>query len=378
MIAACILMGVAGAAAGRLAAPRAGLRGHYYTNLTRSGAPIAVTIDPLSTDTLDNGVAGVWTAYSVEWTGFIVIPAAHTYEFRTVSDDGSELEIAGQIVVSNGGQHGPQEAHGTIHLRPGVHPLRLRYEQAGGGFALSVKYAWPGHSLEEIPAARLLPDAMSFGEYQLRRAMPWGGAILAVVLWIVGGRTLGRRAPPWAPGAKHDAPERWHEARGTRGPVLTIVIVGVAVRVLMMFGSDAILWADSDIFLETVDSIRSGRFLDHDPHRTLLYPYFLTPFLIWSGEPPIDQIIVAAQHLLGVMTAVCFFLAGRRAFGSRIAFAGALLLTVHTTQLFYELSILSEVLFTFVLAMSLVPMVSFVARPSVPRSSPGWHARFSP
>ena len=44
MIAACILMGVAGAAAGRLAAPRAGLRGHYYTNLTRSGTPIAVTI----------------------------------------------------------------------------------------------------------------------------------------------------------------------------------------------------------------------------------------------------------------------------------------------------------------------------------------------
>ena len=359
-------MSVAGAAAGRLAAPPAGLRGHYYTNLTRSGAPIAVTIDrSLSTDTLDNGVAGVWTAYSVEWTGFIVILAADTYEFHTISDDGSELEVADQVVVRNGGLHGPQEAHGNIHLRPGVHPIRLRYEQAGGGFALSVKYARSGYPLEEIPASRLLPDAMSFGEYRLRRSMPWGGAILAVVLWMVAGRSLARRAPPLALGTKHEAPARWHEARGTGGLVATIVVVGVAVRVLMMLGSDAILWADSDVFLETAGAIRSGRFLAHDPHRTLLYPYFLAAFLIWSGEPPIDQIIVAAQHLLGVMTAVCFFLAGRRAFGSPIAFAGALLLTVHTTQLFYELGILSEVLFTFVLAMSLVPMVSFVARPSV-------------
>src|SRR5687767_3663853 len=164
-------MGVAGAAAGRLSAPRAGLRGYYYTNLTRSGAPIAVTIDrSLSTDTLDNGVAGVWSAYSVEWTGFLVILAADSYEFQTISDDGSEVEIADQGVVRNGGLHGPQEAHGTIHLPPGVHPIRLRYEQAGGGFALVVRYARSGYPLAEISASRLLPEAMSFGEYQFRRA----------------------------------------------------------------------------------------------------------------------------------------------------------------------------------------------------------------
>ncbi len=131
-----------------------------------------------------------------------------------------------------------------------------------------------------------------------------------------------------------------------------IVIVGLAVRILMMLGSDAILWGDSDVFIETFGAIRSGRFLDHDPHRTLLYPYFLTAFLIWSGEPPMDQVIVGAQHLLGIVTAVCLFLAGRPVFGSRAALAGALLLTVHTTQLFYEVSILSEVLFECLLAIA--------------------------
>ncbi len=78
-----------------------------------------------------------------------------------------------------------------------------------------------------------------------------------------------------------------------------------------------------------------------------------------------DQIIVGAQHLLGIVTAVCLFLAGRPVFGSRVALAGALLLTVHTTQLFYEVSILSEVFFGCLLAISLVPMTSFVATPTV-------------
>ena len=119
-----------------------------------------------------------------------------------------------------------------------------------------------------------------------------------------------------------------------------------------MLGSDAILWADSDVFLETFGAIRSGRFLEHDPHRTLLYPYFLTAFLIWSGEPPMDQIIVAAQHLLGVDDRRLFLY---RPAGVRSAHDGVcrrLVLTVHTTQLFYELSILSEVLFTCVLAIA--------------------------
>src|SRR5687767_7758609 len=251
-------MGVAGAAAGRLAAPSAGLRGHYYTNLTRSGAPIAVTIDrSLSTDTLDNGIAGVWSAYSVEWTGFVVILEADTYEFQTTSDDGSELEVADQVVVRNGGLHGPQEARGTIHLPAGVHPIRLRYEQAGGGFALSVKSARLGYPLEEIPAARLLPDAISFREYRLRLALPWVGAVVAVLLWIAAGRTLARRGPP---------PVRDARAWPIDRPAIAlaaIVAVGVAVRVFVMLGSDAILWADSDVFLGTVDNIRQGHLLDH-------------------------------------------------------------------------------------------------------------------
>lgn len=365
-----LLIAVGGAAIGRLAAPPTGLRGHYFTNLTRSGAPIVVTIDQSpSTDTLDNGTAGVWPTYSVEWSGFLVIDQADTYEFSTVSDDGSELEVADRIVVSNGGMHGPQEVRGTIALDAGIHPFRLRYEQAGGGFALAVRYARPGRRMLEVPPSRLLPDAMSYTEYRLRRAMPLGGAALAVLLWIGATHAMARRGPPRVPAgaAARLAGHTSAAARAIDRPGLAItliVIVGFVVRVIMMLGSDPILWGDSDVFIESFGAIRSGRFLEHDPHRTLLYPYFLTAFLIWSGEPPMDQIIVGAQHLLGIVTAVCFFLAGRPVFGSRVALVGALILTVHTTQLFYEVSILSEVLFGCLLAISLVPMTSFVAKPT--------------
>ena len=227
--------------------------------------------------------------------------------------------------------------------------------------------------MTDIPPSRLLPDAMSYTDTGCvapsRSAGPpsrcCSGLPPAVAQTLRRGRRwtpplrLGRSASEAA-----SAAARLAEALARRRAIAIIVVVALAVRIFMMLGSDAILWADSDVFIESFGAIRSGRLLDHDPHRTLLYPYFLTAFLIWSGEPPMDQIIVGAQHLLGIVTAVCLYVACRPVFGTRVALAGALMLAVHTTQLFYEVSILSEVLFGCVLAISLVPMTSFVANPT--------------
>ena len=363
-VAVWILVAACGSAAGRFALPRTGLRGHYFTNLTRSGEPVAVIIDEsISTDTLDNGTAGVWPAFSVEWTGVIVIDEPGRYQFATLSDDGSELEVDDQVVVRNGGRHGPQEASGTITLAAGIHPIRLRYEQAGGGFALALSYARGDDRLAPVPPSMLLPDPISDGAYRIRRAIPIAGAILAVLLWVAASHVLSRRGPPaWL--ARPVAP-----ILDRPGVALTMLVaVAVAMRIFMMLGSNAILWGDSDVFIEGFGYIRNGQFFEHDPFRTLLYPYFLTAFLIWSGEPPMDQVIVGAQHLLGVIAAIAFFAAGRRAFGTRMALAGSLVFAVHTAQLFYENSILSEAFFVCVLALSLWVMLGMIREPSVPRA----------
>lgn len=362
-LAACLVIAAGGAAVGQLVLPRQGLRGLYYTNLTRTGPPVAIAIDEsLSTDTLDNGTAGVWPAYAVEWTGFLVVDRAADYEFAVTSDDGSELAIDDRVVVANGGLHAAQEARGSIHLDEGLHPIRLRYEQAGGDFALEVRYGEAGRSLAPLPASHLTPDAITYREYRLRHAAPWAAAAIAVAVWIAARRRLSLGA--FTPSA---TPAPWTRA-ATRRAIVAIVVAGAAVRLVVMLGSDAILWGDSDVFLLAVDNIRAGRYLDHDPFRTPLYSYFLAPFLSLSSEPPMDQVIVAAQHALGVAAAVCFFLAGRLAVGAVPALAGALLFTMHTTQLFYEISILSEALFVFILSIAILVIGRFVETPSLRRA----------
>lgn len=359
-IAACVLVGIGGYLTGQIALPEHGLRGHYFTNLTRNGDPVVVAVDLLiSTEGLANGTAKAWAAYSVEWTGALVVTRRGTYTFATISDDGSELDVANTTVVHNGGQHGPQQATGRIELAAGVHPIRLRYEQLGGGFHLELKYALGDEALSTIPAESLLPEQTSIWVYRARHALPLVVAIVAVLLFIAAQRILA--TIPYQPMAALRIFDRPTVA------IAVLIAIAVLVRVVMFFGSNGILWADSDIFIETVGAIRNGQWFEHDPFRTLLYPYFLWAFLIFSTEKPMDQIIVGAQHLLGLITAIALFASLRKAFSPGIALVAALLCAVHTTQLFYEKSILTEALFNCLLALSLVIVIGFLQKPTFAR-----------
>ncbi|MFM8532102.1 MAG: PA14 domain-containing protein [Acidimicrobiia bacterium] len=361
LVAACILIGATGFAAGRRALPQTGLRGNYFTNVIRSGEPAATAVDATaSTDTLANGIAKAWSSYSVEWTGAIVITQPGTYTFATVSDDGSELDVGDVTVVRNGGQHGPQEATGRIELDAGVHPLRLRYEQLGGGLYLELKYAAEGQPLVTIPAAVLLPEVTSLAAHRARSVVPYTTALIAVLLF------LGLRR--WLPAVDGRLPRVLQPLGRPAVAIGLLLLVAVVMRVVMMLGSDGILWADSDVFIKTFGSIRNGRWFEHDPYRTLTYPYFLTAFLVWSTEKPMDQVLIGAQHLLGIVTVVALFYALRAAFTVRIALVAALLVAVHTTQLFYEKSILTEALFNCLLAQSLLAVVHFWRSPTFGRA----------
>ena len=77
--------------------------------------------------------------YGIRFTGFIRVPADAVYEFALVSDDGSNLSVAGRLVVDNDGYHGAEEKLGMIALARGLHPITLRYAQATGGAALSLR-----------------------------------------------------------------------------------------------------------------------------------------------------------------------------------------------------------------------------------------------
>lgn len=90
--------------------------------------------------------------YGIRMSGYFRIPADGMYEFSLVSDDGSTLELGGRLVVNNDGFHGAEEKTGMIALRAGLHPVVLRYAQAGGGAALSLRVRRDGEPWQEIPA----------------------------------------------------------------------------------------------------------------------------------------------------------------------------------------------------------------------------------
>ena len=90
--------------------------------------------------------------YGIRFSGYLRVPADGLYEFALVSDDGSNLSIAGKLVVDNDNYHGAEEKTGMIALSRGLHPFLLRYAQATGGFALGLRMRREGGTWQPVPA----------------------------------------------------------------------------------------------------------------------------------------------------------------------------------------------------------------------------------
>jgi hypothetical protein len=91
------------------------------------------------------------TNFGFVFSGWIQIDNPGTYTFYTSSDDGSQLFINGQRIVNNDGVHAMQERSGTVQLSAGRHAIRVNYFQGTGAFGLTVSYAGPGVSKQNIP-----------------------------------------------------------------------------------------------------------------------------------------------------------------------------------------------------------------------------------
>ena len=117
-----------------------GLEGKYFDNLEWQGEPAIISLDSqISSETLVIQREKLpQNRYTVEWTGYIDILETETYTFFLESDDGSWLFIDDKLVVDNGGIHGLIEKEGKIHLRKGVHRIKIRYLQAGGYAGLRI------------------------------------------------------------------------------------------------------------------------------------------------------------------------------------------------------------------------------------------------
>lgn len=137
-----------------------GLRGEYFNNADFTSFALG---------RLDGGINFDWgtgspdpsvgsDTFSVRWTGLISPPETGTWTFRTVSDDGIRLWVAGRLLVDEWTDHAPREDSGSIFLTGAkVYEIVVEYYEQGGGAMAKLLWEGPGRPREIVPADRLSP-----------------------------------------------------------------------------------------------------------------------------------------------------------------------------------------------------------------------------
>jgi hypothetical protein len=96
--------------------------------------------------------------FMVRWTGTVTVETAGSHGFATNSDDGSRLYIGDQLVVDNWGPHSMTKKSGSIELVAGTHPIKVIFQEGGGGAGCIVSWKPPGGKEAPIPASALAHD----------------------------------------------------------------------------------------------------------------------------------------------------------------------------------------------------------------------------
>ena len=104
--------------------------------------------------------------FAAVFTGRVQIYQAGSYDFFTLSDDGSHLFVDGSMVVDNGGLHGSEEKQGAVQLSAGFHNLKVDFFENAGGAELRVFYRGLDTRGEKLEIDALLPPASLEGEFR--------------------------------------------------------------------------------------------------------------------------------------------------------------------------------------------------------------------
>jgi hypothetical protein len=88
--------------------------------------------------------------HAFRFNGQIEIPKDGLYKFFVKSDDGSQLLIDGQTVVSNNSANGVTETSGSINLTAGLHNIEVQYFQQQGDQSLIIDWQGPNQEREML------------------------------------------------------------------------------------------------------------------------------------------------------------------------------------------------------------------------------------
>ncbi|MFO8071544.1 MAG: PA14 domain-containing protein [Polyangia bacterium] len=157
-IAAVVLLGWGLAVTCSVPEPREGLAGTYFR---------ARGFEGHSFERIDHGIDFRWGRepplrgmpgddYSVRWEGCIRVPQGGR---RIVSgaDDGMRVYVDDGLVIDNGGAHPYREKVSPKKIEPGVHRIRVEYEERRGAASAYLGWVSPGGVRNAVPAEHLSP-----------------------------------------------------------------------------------------------------------------------------------------------------------------------------------------------------------------------------
>ncbi len=131
---------------------------------------VPALIDTISLDFSIDDFRGDEFGHS--FSGFLRIDVDGTYEFKTISDDGSRIIIDEFPLVDNDGLHGRETVEGSMPLKKGFHAIRLDYFERGGQQFLDIQWKGPGFNWRHIPSFLLYQSNEGYnklgGEYEKR------------------------------------------------------------------------------------------------------------------------------------------------------------------------------------------------------------------
>ena len=143
-------------------AAQRGVTGRYFENAAWEGTPrLAIKDLNFSLQRMQLEMLYRTQNYSIGWQGFFYAPAPGMYEFATISDDASFVEIDSAVIVDNGGAHGLTEKTGAASLTQGFHEIKAFYAQNDGAAAFSIYWTPPGKPRQNLNRAVIVAERPS-------------------------------------------------------------------------------------------------------------------------------------------------------------------------------------------------------------------------
>ena len=332
------------------------------------------TVQDIDLDFLQGDPALPTRFFEVEWNGVWYVPEPQALDLYAGADDFVAVRIDGELVLIRDIAVGMSTISAPLSLGAGLHRVRVRYQQYGGGYGLHVQWAPSGDRPRPFDSERLFPNPPTAAQLavnqRLRRLRNAASATVVIpplvaLVWFGWPIALrvGRSRGPWLVGAIRTAytalvdPHRKPHVRAmTRRAATALgVIVVSSVFGLQLFRGLALrdIGNDEAIYSYAVAGIvESGEWLTPSSSPQTVSPgnpaNHVDPFL---QKPPLKLWIVALPIALGLLPldefglrfwdalfgAIAFvyvFLIGRRLVDSLCGAGAVFILFIHSPLMF--------------------------------------------